>query len=561
VPSATEDKLLGGRYRLGEPLGRGGMGVVWAGRDEALGRQVAIKEVSLPVDLPADDREKLRRRTLREARAAARISSPAAVTVYDVVEEDGRPWIVMERLVARSLADVLHEEGPLPARRVAEVGLDVLSALEVAASVGVLHRDVKPANVMLRSTGRAVLTDFGIATVEGDATVTTTGLLLGSPAYMSPERARGEPSTLASDLWSLGATLYAALDGRSPFERSGTLPTLNAVLHDPAPPLAPGTELGDLIDALLAKEPARRPSPRDVRAALVGALARSNEMPSTSAAVESAASRDGTEQGAIESWLKSPHDRTSTTGRLQDRHVLLGLLTVAILFAVALVGLGVYLDGWRAPESGSPQAESERGGGSEATAAVESPQPTADAAVNQPPAGGPVIGDRPSQTNEPTGTSGENAGQAAAPLPDGFQLHADPTGFTVALPTGWTRSVEGPRTYFKEPGGGRFLLVDQTTEPKDDPLTDWQANEPSVADRLSGYERISLDRVEYRGWNTADWEFTWDGRNGQIHVLNRNVRVSDARAYALYWSIPESQWADSRGMFDVIAQSFQPAPS
>ena len=175
MPSATEDKLLGGRYRLGEPLGRGGMGMVWAGRDEALGRHVAINEVSLPVDLPADDREKLRRRTLREA-------SPAAVTVYDVVEEDGRPWLVMERLVARSLANVLREEGPLPASRVAEVGLDGLSALEAAASVGVLHRDVKPANVMLRSTGRAVLTDFGIATVEGDATVTTTGLLLGSPA-------------------------------------------------------------------------------------------------------------------------------------------------------------------------------------------------------------------------------------------------------------------------------------------------------------------------------------------------------------------------------------------
>ena len=248
---------------------------------------------------------------------------------------------------------------------------------------------------------------------------------------------------------------------------------------------------------------------------------------------------------ARSTWLKSPDDRPSTTGGSQDRHVLLGLLTVAILFAVALVGLGVYLDGWRTPESTSPQAESGRGG-SEAPAAVESPQPTADAAVNQPPAGGPLIGDRPSPTNqpsEPAGTSGDNAGPAAAPLPDGFQLHTDPTGFTVAVPTGWTRSVEGSRTYFKEPGSGRFLLVDQTTEPMDDPLTDWQANEPSVADRLSGYERISLDRVEYRGWNTADWEFTWDGRNGQIRVLNRNVRVGDACAYALYWSIPESQWA------------------
>ena len=136
---------------------------------------------------------------------------------------------------------------------------------------------------------------------------------------MSPERARGEPSTLASDLWSLGATLYAAIDGWSPFERSGSLPTLNAVLHDPAPRLVPGTELGDLISALLAKEPARRPSPLDVHAALLGILARPNEVPSTSGSVDSAAGRDGTGRGAIESWLKAPDDRLSTTGQPPTR--------------------------------------------------------------------------------------------------------------------------------------------------------------------------------------------------------------------------------------------------
>jgi hypothetical protein len=147
-----------------------------------------------------------------------------------------------------------------------------------------------------------------------------------------------------------------------------------------------------------------------------------------------------------------------------------------------------------------------------------------------------------------------------AGVPAGFRLHSDPTGFTVAVPDGWPRTTEGPRTYFREPGGGRYLLVDQTTQPKDDPLTDWQANEPSVAQRLSGYQRISLQRVDYRGWNTADWEFTYNGRSDRIHVLNRNIRVSDGRAYALYWSTPETQWDDSRGMFDVIAASFQPAP-
>ena len=508
------------------------MGVVWAGRDEALGRDVAIKEVIPPPDLSAEDRDVLRRRTLREARAAARISSPAAVSVYDVVEEDGRPWIVMQRLHARSLADVLRDDGPLPVRRAAQVGLDILDALQAAASVGVLHRDVKPANVMIRSTGRAVLTDFGIATVEGDATVTTTGVLRGSPAYMSPERARGERSTLASDLWSLGATLYAALRGNSPFERSGTLPTLHAVLHDPVPSLDEGGELGPVIYQLLAKEPTQRPSLGEVRSVLQRIVATPQK------------------QTTIESWFEGP-ERTLTMPRRRDRRVLSGLLVVGILLAVGLATLAAF---YVRPETGSD------------VTSPELPSPTADTTL-RPSASGSAQADQRgtaarTPTPTPTTTSRHTVSSSdaeAVTLPAGFHLHTDPTGFTIAVPDGWTRSTEGPRTYFNEPDGGRFLLVDQTTEPKDDPLTDWQANEPAVANRLSGYERISLERVEYGGWDTADWEFTWQGSRGQIHVLNRNVRVSDARAYALYWSVPEPQWADSRDMFDLIAKSFQPA--
>ncbi|HEX2360574.1 MAG TPA: protein kinase [Jiangellaceae bacterium] len=587
MPATIDDRLLGGRYRLGEPLGRGGMGVVWAGRDEALGRDVAIKEVVLPPELSGDERDRLRRRTIREARAAARISSPTAVSVYDVVEEDGRPWIVMELLTARSLADVLREDGVLPANRAAEVGLDILDALEAAAAVGVLHRDVKPANVMLRPTGQAILTDFGIATVEGDATVTTTGLVLGSPAYMSPERARGESSTLTSDLWSLGATLYAAVDGRSPFERSGTLPTLNAILHDPAPVLAHGGQLGEVVNSLLAKEPASRPTIGEVRAALLHIVARketpllalggvarhkprptSTRGPRDAPVTQTSSISDGSEDGAIQSWLDEPDDRTRTTRRVIPR----SLPIVGLLIAVAFIGLGVFLDDWRSPSSDATRAESEQGAGSQPTAVVRSQQPTTEVGVNPRAAGAPISVDRPETTpwpstpsTAPSETAESSPPAASEPpagphLPAGFRLHTDPTGFTVAVPEGWTRSTEGPRTYFNDSGSGRFLLVDQTTEPKDDPLTDWQANEPSVANRLSGYERISLKRVEYRGWETADWEFTWQGRNGQIHVLNRNIRVSDERAYALYWSIPEGQWADSRPMFDVIAQSFQPAP-
>jgi eukaryotic-like serine/threonine-protein kinase len=541
----TDDRLVAGRYRLIQPIGRGGMGVVWAGRDELLGRDVAIKEIVPPLELPAEERDLLRRRTLREARAAARISSPAAVTVYDVVEEDGRPWIVMERLAARSLADILREEGPVPPIRAARLGLDVLDALEAAASVGVLHRDVKPANVMVRANGRAVLTDFGIATLEGDTTVTTSGVVLGSPAYMAPERARGERATLASDLWSLGATLYAAVDGRSPFERTGTLPTLTAVLHDPAPVLTYTGELGEVIHALLAKDPANRPTLDEVRAQLEHiASASAAEMPPQNTGVsvgtplppaEPPPQSPDPEPAAAAEPAEQP--RTQPFGRRRTFRVWLGVvLALVIVGAVAFV---LYYQ--RTADGGG----TETGPGPSASPSQSTAQ-SRGAATTQP-------------TTTPASPSETSSTPTTASLPAGFHLHTDPTGFTVAVPDGWQRSTEGPRTYFREPGGTRYLLVDQTTEPKDDPLTDWQANEPSVADRLSGYERIFLDRVEYRGWNAADWEFTYDGRNDRVHVLNRNIRVSDARAYALYWSTPERQWADSRGLFDVVAQTFQPA--
>ncbi|MQA88235.1 MAG: protein kinase, partial [Streptosporangiales bacterium] len=229
APSAG-GRLVGGRYRLEEPLGRGGMGIVWRGRDELLGRAVSVKEVLLPPGLSAQEQDVLYRRTLREARAAARLDHPNVVLVYDVVEENGRPWIVMELVRARSLGDVIREDGPLPPHQVAEIGQHVLAALRAAHGAGVLHRDVKPSNVLLADDGRVVLTDFGVAAVEGDATLTGSGTLLGSPAYIAPERARGARATAASDLWALGATLYAAVEGRPPHDRGAAMATLTAVV-------------------------------------------------------------------------------------------------------------------------------------------------------------------------------------------------------------------------------------------------------------------------------------------------------------------------------------------
>src|SRR6266480_6170163 len=215
--TVTEIRIAG-RYRLGRSLGVGGMGRVWLARDEVLHRDVAIKEVALPFGLSDDEREELRARTLREARAAARLNHPNVVRIYDVVHGEEQPWIVMEYVRSRSLLDAVNADGPLPVAEVARIGLAVLAALEAAKRVRVLHRDVKPGNVLL-AADRVVLTDFGSAVFDdGEGAITRTGVLLGSPQYMAPERIQTGIATPESDLWSLGATLYVAVEGRSAFE-------------------------------------------------------------------------------------------------------------------------------------------------------------------------------------------------------------------------------------------------------------------------------------------------------------------------------------------------------
>ncbi len=277
-----EGSVLGRRYRLVNQIGRGGMGRVWRAHDDLLHRDVAVKEVLFPPGLSAADREVLFERTMREARSAARLSHPGIVTVHDVVEEDHRPWIVMEFVRARSLQQVIDGEGRLAPQRVADIGAQMLAALRVAHASGVLHRDVKPANVLLDTradgTTRVVITDFGIARMDGDATLTQTGLVLGSPAYIAPERARGDLASPSSDLWALGATLYAACEGRSPHERVEAMAALTAVLHEEPPPPHFAGPLASLLMGLLVKDPAHRVT-ADQAAADLARVARGETMP------------------------------------------------------------------------------------------------------------------------------------------------------------------------------------------------------------------------------------------------------------------------------------------
>ncbi|MEU4874957.1 serine/threonine-protein kinase [Streptomyces sp. NPDC021608] len=264
-------RLVAGRYRLLAKLGHGGMGTVWRAKDETVDREVAVKEPRVPDHLPERERANAFERMRREARAAARLDHPAVVGVHDVAVVDGRPWIVMELVRGRSLGDVL-QEGTLDAREAARVGLEVLGALEAAHAAGVLHRDVKPDNILLGGHGRIVLTDFGIAQIEGDTRLTDTGGIVGSPEYIAPERVLGQRPGPAADLWSLGVVLYAATEGVSPFRRSNTPATLQSVLHAvPAPPAAARGPLAEALDGLLEKDPARRPDAARVRALLEAA--------------------------------------------------------------------------------------------------------------------------------------------------------------------------------------------------------------------------------------------------------------------------------------------------
>ncbi|MGQ4388258.1 serine/threonine-protein kinase [Streptomyces sp. SAS_270] len=277
------ERVIAGRYRLLSPLGEGGMGTVWRARDEVLHREVAVKEVRAPHGLPDSEVQRMYARLEREAWAAARVSNRNVVTVYDVATEDGRPWIVMELVRGLALSDILDAEGPITPQRAAHIGAEVLAALRAAHEAGVLHRDVKPGNVLISNDGRVVLTDFGIAMVEGSSALTMTGEVIGSPEFLAPERALGRTPGPESDLWSLGVLLYAAVEGNSPFRQNTPLSTLRAIVDEELPPPYRAGPLAPVIEGLLRKDPAQRLSgeraEQDLRVVAAGGTPRADAPP------------------------------------------------------------------------------------------------------------------------------------------------------------------------------------------------------------------------------------------------------------------------------------------
>ena len=532
-------RTIGGRYRLDRSIGQGGMGTVWQGHDELLGREVAVKEVRFPPELGKQEVSDLRERTLREARATARLSHPNVITTYDVVEEDGRPWIVMELLKTRSLSEVLRDDGPLPPHRVAEIGLGVLAALETAHSQGVVHRDVKPSNVLVTNDGRPVLTDFGIATMAGDPALTSTGVVLGSPAYMSPERARGKAFGPESDLWSLGVTLFAAAEGRPPFESDNALGTLTAVISDPVPPMSVGGPLALAVGGLLRKDPQERASIATVRAQLQEAAADSTTEAAAPVVATVALDRAGRTEALPAAGVGSAAPRPaaptppppSTTTYDDEGRRPSGLLVPALVVGLLLIGAIVAF-------------ALLSGGGDKNDKNTADPKTTPSTSAPTTKSSSP-----PATSTSPTPS--DNG------VPAGYQLYKDPSGFSLAVPDGW-RAQQSSSTAvdFKAPDGASFLRVDQTDQPKDDAKKAWEEQEKSVKKDLPNYHRISIESVDYNGWDAADWEFTF-GSN--THVLNRGFVTDSTHGYALYLSTPEDKWASSQDVFQTAADTFKPA--
>jgi eukaryotic-like serine/threonine-protein kinase len=550
----SDGRLLAGRYRLLGLLGRGGMGVVWHARDEVLHREVAVKEIVLPPELPEEERAVLRRRTLREARSAARLSDPNVVAVYDVVEEEERPWIVMEFVRSRTLADAVRQDGPLPFRQVAKIGLQVLGALEAAHPAGVLHRDVKPSNVLLADDGRVVLTDFGIATLEGETSLTQSGMLVGSPAYIAPERVQARGAGPESDLWSLGATLYTAVEGRPPYDRETAITTLTAAVTEPPDPPKLAGPLWPALEGLLRKSPAERIDAPTARRLLQQAAAAPQSAAPPPAVVQPAPAGPVSDHGQGTRVLVVPPadpPAVSAVPVSSGRSRALPVLAACVLMAA---GLGA----WAIFKPDDDREQSQQPGASSSAPSTQVPRSTPTASEKSSAPSSPPSSVPSSRATRPTTQPTKQPSSPSGAVPAGFKRHVDPTGFSLAIPSNWTVRREGGRVYFREPGGSRLLLVDQTDQPKADPVADWRQQEAARRSGYPEYQRIRLEAVPYFE-KAADWEFSYAVKGGRQHVLNRGVVTGPRQAYGIYWSTPDGQWAGSQDVLRTVTASFTPA--
>ncbi|MER6417450.1 serine/threonine-protein kinase [Streptomyces sp. NPDC001137] len=558
-----QGQLVAGRYRLADSIGSGGMGRVWRAHDEVLHRAVAIKELTAALYVSESERERLLARTRAEARAAARINHSAVVTVHDVLEHDGRPWIVMELVEGYSLADAVKERGRIEPAESARIGLWVLRALRAAHAAGVLHRDVKPGNVLIGHDGRVLLTDFGIAQIEGDTTITRTGEVVGSVDYLAPERVRGHDPGPASDLWALGATLYTAVEGRSPFRRTSPLSTMQAVVEENAADPQHAGPLGPVLSALLHKDPAARPSAAEAEQMLAEAAEgwRSNAAQAyvptqhTGSRYETGTTATGPHTGSgtgPQPGSGTPYppttgptsigptgmgpDHRTTTGPAPKRRRLRAVILSIALAAIVGGGVAVAFQSWDR----------------------RSPSATADGSTTQ----------SPTPTSSPSPNANGN-------VPATWRAYHDPWGFTVYLPKGWSRKVVGVpgelrQVDYTPDNGKHFVRIAKDTAPDFKDARSHQLNlEQTLEHRFADYHRVRLEANIYRDRPGSVWEYTWTALKGQPEVpfpgprraVEETYMSGDGTEYAIYISSPADDWATTSKQFKWVLQGWQESTS
>ncbi|MFF5281735.1 serine/threonine-protein kinase [Streptomyces sp. 62] len=547
--------LLAGRYRLGESIGRGGMGKVWRAHDEVLHRVVAVKELTAGRFVAEADRLVLHARTQKEARAAARITHPGVVTVHDVLEHDNRPWIVMQYVDGPSLADAAKEAGTIEPREAARIGLHVVGALRAAHAAGVLHRDVKPGNVLLARDGRVLITDFGIAAIEGDSTITRTGEIVGSIDYLAPERVQGGDPGPASDLWSLGATLYTAVEGTSPFRRTSPISTMQAVVTEEPPHPQKAGPLASVIVALLRKDPAQRPRADEAERMLLDAMegrspaAAQAYVPTQRVAREDLDSgADGTTADAgAEGPTDGPPKVTARWPEPSQQHQ---------------PAHAPQPHGPQGPATLAPASPSSSGRGRWRSAVLA-------ALLAGVVAGGAVFaamnyagGDREGDTGGRTTTTAPATKKAPdTGVPAGWHRVEDPEGFSLLVPDGWKRQTEGDQIDYTPDNGRHRIRISIDRSPDfENPYMHAIDLERQLGKRMD-YNRVKLDQTTYRDQvRSCLWEFTWTEKKtfpGPRHAIDQMYYEDDGTEYAIYMSSPESSWETTREQFDIVVRHWR----
>ncbi|MER6029512.1 protein kinase [Streptomyces sp. NPDC001851] len=514
---SEEGRLVAGRYRLAEHIGKGGMGTVWRAVDEVLDREVALKQLHAPPHLSAEDLATLYERTRREARSAARIAHPNVIVVHDVVEDDGRPCIVMEYIPGHTLGDLLKGGATLPPREAARIGLGMIAALRSAHAAGVLHRDVKPGNVLLGAGGRVVLTDFGIAMTAGTSTLTRTGEMIGSIDYMAPERIRGQRPGPESDLWALGATLYQAVEGRPPFRRETAMETAYAIAVDPLEPAAQAGRLAPLIESLLAKNPEERPSGQDTQHVLEAAAREGGTTvvsPPAGAVPPAGASGRAPGHEPAAAPVREPSSpapaRAGHRGRRRRRS-----RTAAVSAGVALTvaaGTAFYL-------------VSSHGRGATGTRLIHQPAT-------------PFPG--------------------SSQVPKGYRMvREERLGVSFPVPDGWKAGKRASdEVVYTDPTGLADITIGTVAPAGQSPVTHFDDIETNTRTNYPTYRRLRMQHTSFRGQPAAVWEFTFQGRARAFRAIDLGYGREGDREYDIYLSAPDSSWDTYRPVFDQVTRGF-----